>query len=106
MVNEDLEKFKGKYFDSEQKRIELGDQLDEAKEGRYKMEEQIESLKAENVALQRKLDGVARSDALNANLEVIECIESVHSFSVHNPFGNHLESITFNVFLSRNPMRS
>ena len=55
-LNEDLEKFKGKYFDGEQKKIELGDQLDEVKEERYKMEEKMESLKVENETLQRELD--------------------------------------------------
>eukprot|EP01083_Nonionella_stella_P162223 532342_1 len=41
-LNEELEKFKGKYFDSEQQKIELADALDELKEEKFKMEEKLE----------------------------------------------------------------
>merc|ERR1712244_192643 len=43
-LNEELEKFKGKYFDSEQQKLELADQLDEIKEEKFKMEEKMEEL--------------------------------------------------------------
>jgi len=43
-LNEELEKFKGKYFDSEQQKIELADQLDEIKEEKFKMEDKLEEL--------------------------------------------------------------
>merc|ERR1719297_285871 len=46
-LNEELEKFKGKYFDGEQRKIELSDQLDEIKEEKFKMEEKLEELAAE-----------------------------------------------------------
>eukprot|EP01084_Bolivina_argentea_P036028 66688_1 len=45
-LNEELEKFKGKYFDSEQQKIELADALDELKEEKFKMEEKLEELAA------------------------------------------------------------
>lgn len=45
-LNEELEKFKGRYFDSEQRKIELADQLDEIKEEKFKLGETVEELKA------------------------------------------------------------
>merc|ERR1712115_315418 len=53
-LNEELEKFKGKYFDSEQQKIELADQLDEIKEEKYKMEEKLEDL-AQKISLNEEM---------------------------------------------------
>merc|ERR1711920_848867 len=43
-LNEELEKFKGKYFDSEQKKIELNDAVDDIREEKFKMEAKLEEM--------------------------------------------------------------
>jgi len=45
-LNEELEKFKGKYFDSEQKKIELNDAVDDIREEKFKMEAKLEEMAA------------------------------------------------------------
>merc|ERR1712190_182808 len=59
-LNDELERFKGKYFDAEQKKIELADQVEDSTREKYQLEEKNEELKGDMKKLQRQLEEAER----------------------------------------------
>ena len=59
-LQDKVEQYQGKYFDGEQKKIEITDQLEEVQREKYQMEEKMEQLEIENKKLQKELEVTAQ----------------------------------------------